>query len=1124
MGNLLSLDEGSNSIGYALLNDGKILKVGAITFPMGVNEYGKGASEVSKSAGRSLLRAGRTNLYRKKVAKLELLRLLSMYGMCPPLSKTELKSDGLFEMEVIKEWLSINPYKVRHDGIYDQISLMELGRTFYQMILRRGYKSNSKTDSPTDTGAIYNGSVNMSGINSTKEMIGSIKGTLGAALYHTQSKDGESYNKDDIKSRARYTERSMYLYEFEMLWKTQSSSYSDLLTDELKGLFIKTMFDQRPLASKKHLVGVCTFEKNKKKASKSSVVFEIFNAYQFANTILCNGEQLSAIEREKVVELLLSNTEITFGNLMKAIGKSVNKHKLNYDNPTKRGSHTNGSLSKYKFGGINWFDLSIEKQTEIWHIIHTSTDNIKLREYAKSVWGFSSTDAIGLSNILKSGYTELSTKAINNITPFLKMGYMYDVAVVMGGVRNLFGDKWQNDSVVNNQKQLSLIDNIEGIVRSKTKGGFITILRDLLNKDFGFSDGKMDDKLYHHSAKIVTKELLKRLPIGGVADKEIQSIGNPVVSNVVFSLRKLVNTLINEYGAIDEIVVEMARDLKASKEQRGDIHSENKRLETLNTKVKKALVAMEIKPTTRNLMKYKLWMECSETCPYSNTKIPITDLFKPGYIEIEHILPWSRSLNDSFSNKTICLSGVNQLKGAKIPFEYFGHGGVVWDSKISDVKNLFKNSKDFPNAHQKYKHFIKESYDTDFINSQLNDTRYIAVVTKEYLTKICNKVRVTPGRVTSILRNQWGLNDLLGDDKMKSRDDHRHHIIDAMVIAYSTTSILHQLQNLNGNDLGKTNIPLPWASFKQDIKEHLDQTIVYEKSNNKVFIKKTFKNKSNGGIQSGFVAKGSLHNESLYGKRIGYKKGGEVVETFRKRTSIADIKSDAHVESIVDDNIRKIVIDLIKQSGGYGIGTDKKRGKDALCVEPNTLCEVDKSGVIKTKVFLTNKNGDSVPVNKVRCSEKFKSIIQIRQKKAKNQWVRPNNNHHVLLYKDFDANKGKGKICESVVSLYEVIRRMNAGEEAYQLPSGVNGEIVFSFNQNDTIILGIDDVTNADEKSIRENTYRVGKFSNSAYAFGLNSNATIANRVEYRSITKFLAQNPTKVKLNILGHIDVIYV
>lgn len=259
----------------------------------------------------------------------------------------------------------------------------------------------------------------------------------------------------------------------------------------------------------------------------------------------------------------------------------------------------------------------------------------------------------------------------------------------------------------------------------------------------------------------------------------------------------MVNELIDEFGKIDEIKVEMARDLKASKSQRNTIRTEQKRLERENDRVKAKIEEAGQRVTHESLLKYKLWEECKQTCPYTGAVIPVHKLFT-GEIQIEHIHPWSLSLNDSFSNKTLCYADENRLKGDKTPFEFYGNDESNWTMIKERALKLFSDTKEYPKAYQKFKRFVQIKFDDDFTSRQLNDTRYISKEAKNYLTQICNKVTVAPGQMTANLRQKWGLNYILNEqDGEKTREDHRHHAIDALVMALSKVSYLQELSKWN---------------------------------------------------------------------------------------------------------------------------------------------------------------------------------------------------------------------------------------------------------------------------------------------------------------------------------------
>src|SRR5690606_25154968 len=505
--------------------------------------------------------------------------------------------------------------------------------------------------------------------------------------------------------RNRYTTRKMYVDEFELIWNKQSQFHSNL-NEDLKTLFggrkldgykeDGILFHQRPLRSQKHLVGNCSFEPTKTKCPISAIPFEQFRVWQWVNTVEYNGKKILQEEKEKMAEVLysipLGKEKIDFKVLRKSIQKESAEFKFNYKDEDKIvGAYTISHLSNKKYFGKKWFEFSEKEQEDIWHVLYFFDSKSNLREYAIKNWNFTEEQADAISRFnVKDGYSSLSRRAISNIFPFLKMGYTYDVAVVLGGIKNVFGSDWEK---LSEEKRNFFYDNVYEIVRSKNKRCFIEIIKDILRNDYNMLDYQLR-KLYHHSATIDVSELLEKLPLGDNADREIQKIKNPIVITALFELRKLVNELIEDHGKIDEIKVEMARDLKISKSQRNKIRKEQNRLERENDRIKARLLEEGQRITHNNILLYKLLEECKHVCPYTGKTISLSQLFS-GEVQVEHIHPWSRSLNDSFSNKTLCYVKENTLKGNKTPFEYYGNDEANWSAIKERALKLFSDTKEY---------------------------------------------------------------------------------------------------------------------------------------------------------------------------------------------------------------------------------------------------------------------------------------------------------------------------------------------------------------------------------------------------------------------------------------------
>ena len=821
-----------------------------------------------------------------------------------------------------------------------------------------------------------------------------------------------------------------------------------------------------------------------------------------------NGKKISQVEKEKIVEFLFANEKPEFKKIRKVIGKESAEFKFNYKDDDKIvGTHTISNLSNKKYFGKKWFEFTEKEQEDIWHVLYFFDSKSNLKEYAIKNWNFTEEQAESISKFnVKDGYASLSRKAISNILPFLKLGFTYDVAVVLGGIKNVFGSDWEK---LSDEKRNFFYDNVYEIVRSKNKGGFIEIIKDILRNDYNISDNQLR-KLYHHSATIDATELLEKLPVGKDADKDIQAIRNPIVITALFELRKLVNELIDEHGKIDEIKVEMARDLKISKSQRNKIRKEQKRLERENDRVKARLLEERQRVTHDNILLYKLWEECKHTCPYTGKPISVTQLFS-GEVQIEHIHPWSRSLNDSFSNKTLCYADENRKKGNKTPFEFYGSDEANWSAIKERALKLFSDTKEYPNAYQKFKRFVQQKFDDDFSTRQLNDTRYISKEAKNYLSKICNKVTVSPGQATSNLRHKWGLNQILNDDNEKTREDHRHHAIDALVMACTKVSYVQELSKWNRYNRGYDvkDFPMPWLSFWKDAEKAVNQILVSHKKVSNDITVRTHTTEKNGKKHTnlGVAARGQLHKETVYGKRTF---NGE--EAFHVRKPIESLETAKQIAKVVDESIRLLILKRVNELGGFV--------KDK--VPANTFFIVDENGVKQPQIFLPNQNGAPVPILKVRVKENIGGAEKL--KTNVNQWVNPRNNHHVLIYKD-----EQGNLKEEVVTFWTVVERKRTGQSVYQLP--LDGkEMVTTLHINDIFLLGLseDEINweNPDYKVLKEHLYRVQKFTSGDYYFRKALTSSIQNPEEKQQINSFgfgkngwSTHNPIKVKISVSGKI-----
>ncbi|HVA99011.1 MAG TPA: type II CRISPR RNA-guided endonuclease Cas9 [Bacteroidia bacterium] len=856
------------------------------------------------------------------------------------------------------------------------------------------------------------------------------------------------------------------------------------------------------MRSQNHLIGKCTFEPTKSRCPISALVFEQCRAWQWAHTVEYNGNKLTKEERELILNLLLSKDKLTFKDIKKALKLSSEVYSFNYKDDDKIvGSYTISKLSKVF--DKEWDVMTEQQKEDAWHIIYTATDDEWLTQYAKAKWNFNEKQLKAITSInFKQDYAQLSRKALNNILEFLP-DYRYDEAVVLAGVKNAFNKEWNN---FDTDKKNEIINAIADIVLNNEN--YIDYVKEYLKNDYNLSDADLK-KLYHHSEKIEKGKRYDKLPVSVDADKEISSLRNPIVTQALFELRNLINNLIDEHGKFDEIKVEMARDLKTSAKVRLETRTKQKQLEVANDEVKKKLEKRNLDLTHDNILKYKLWEECKHICPYTGNEIALSILFT-GEIQIEHIVPWSRSLNDSFMNKTLCFADENRAKGDKTPYEYYGNDEHKWEEVKDRAKKLFAN----PNSYNKFKTFVKQTIDTDFISRQLNDTRYISKEAKNYLEKICANVKVAPGQMTANLRHHWGLNKILSGDDNKTRDDHRHHAVDALVMACFTQNHLQEISKWNryNRTYEMQAITKPWESFWIDAKTAIDTILVSHKANKRILTTRNHTTEKNGKkhTNTGVAARGQLHKETVYGQHKDVK--GETFYHMRKPLEAIDNK--AKVGKIADIQIQKLVIQAIEKAGGY-IGDKKDK------VPPNAFFKSDENGNKIPLVYLKNQNGNPVPIKKVRIKENSSGAVKLKDEI--NQWVEPGSNHHILIYKN-----SEGDLCEKVVTFWEAIERKKQKLPIYQLPD--NGtEIVTALQINDMFLLGIkeEDINwnNPNHDFLKKYLYRIQKLTSGDYWFRFHLASSLENDL-YKQIrgfgngkTGWFNFNPIKVTVTPTGKI-----
>ncbi|NEM99275.1 type II CRISPR RNA-guided endonuclease Cas9 [Pontibacter burrus] len=1032
----LGLDLGTNSIGWSVVDASQKVILGA-----GSHIFQEGVNIDAKSKAETPKNAKRRE-YRQKRRQL-FRRKFRNNLLQKALKQASLMPASLEENDAY--WQGC-PYQLRKKALSEPLTAHEIGRVIFHLNQRRGFKSNRKSGS-NEEGALYKGGNGKTGIDDTLAdwQNGDFR-TFGEYL--------ASLDPHLQRLRNRYTLRSWYERELEEIWQVQQRYHPDKLTPELKKQLacpdFGIVFYQRPLKSQKHLVGKCTLEPQKPRVPVCHPDFEEFRMWQIINNLQVAGpgrfnELLDDEEKTKLVELFYTRDKIKISDIRKKL-KLTEDYTFNYEEKEQfTGNETSIKLSKL-FGKAAWDALPDEDKT------------------------------------LRTSKTE--EKSISKLDVWHTLYFAQD----QDWLQKYAAEKWGFTD-----EQLSKLS------KTHLKEGYGSLSLNAIRKMLPLlRQGIKYDKAalqagYHHSQISEYKTGLEKL-------ETPKNLRNPIVQQALYELRTLVNQLIQQYGKFDIIRVELARDLKVSATKRADIRIEQFKNRARNDRYYQELVQQGVqRPSKNDIDKYLLWEECKKTCPYTGQAISFNDLFLHGRFDIEHILPYSRTLDDSIANKTLCEKGFNIKKGNQTPHE------CLSGDQANYMLVLERVQKHMP---RKLARFKQEKLDEDFAQKQLNDTRYISKEARAYLKSICDRVDVTTGTATAPLRHFWGLNSILNEGRnKKTRDDHRHHAVDALVVALTTPGILRELSNWNKLDRSPQmhNFEMPWDTFYRDARTAIENILVSQKKNGKTVTSWNRKVKDKDGkttTQRQVAARGQLHKETVYGKRQDLQ--GK--EFYAVRKSLETL-TPAMIGKIVDPVVREIVKDRLR---AFGVDPDSKK------------FEIPKTA-FNEPLYMPNikgKSGRQNQIKKVRIRENSSGMVKLKQ--DINQWVEPGSNHHVAIYQD-----EQGKLHERVVTFYEAVERKKQGIPVVQ-PTTVEGYTLAQTLQiNDMFLLGL---TEEDinwhgpnlHRLLNPYLYRVQKLSSGDYSFRLHIASTIehsAEEIRIRSMKAWEQQNPIKVQITPTGQL-----
>lgn len=583
-------------------------------------------------------------------------------------------------------------------------------------------------------------------------------------------------------------------------------------------------------------------------------------------------------------------------------------------------------------------DRELDKQHyyKLWHLLYsyegdnTPTGNGSLIQKLTNLIGFKEEYAKVLANItFQDDYGSLSAKAIHKILPYLKAGYQYDKACSYAGYKH-----------------------------SKSS----LAKEEIANK--------------------VLKDKLELIPKN--------SLRNPVVEKILNQMVNVVNSIIDTYGKPDEIRVELARELKKNAKERKELSESITQATKINKNIKNELQEKFgfTNVSHNDILRYKLYEELESRgykTLYSNTYIPREKLFSKEF-DIEHIIPQARLFDDSFSNKTLEVRSINIEKGNKTAYDFvkekYGESGNdnSLDNYLNNIECLLNHEKISKAKYNKLK-MTDQKIPDGFIDRDLRNTQYIAKKALSMLGEISRRVVATTGSITDKLREDWQLVNVMKElnwnkyealglveyypdrdgrqiGRIKDwtkRNDHRHHAMDALTIAFTKDVFIQYFNNKNASlnhnnneyaiknkyfQNGKAIAPMPLDEFRAEAKRHLENIIVSIKTKNKVVTNNINKTRKNDGINCKLqqTPRGQLHEETIHGSCQRYETKEEKVNASFDIDKIATVCKSVY---------RDALLNRLRENGN-----DPKKaftGKNALDKQPVWL-DKEKSVKVPDKV------------------------------------------------------------------------------------------------------------------------------------------------------------------------------
>ena len=1184
---VLGLDLGVGSIGWCLIaldaqgDPAEILGMGSRVVPLtnlGDDKAFSKGKAFTANQKRTARRTMRRGFARYQLRRYRLRRELEKVGMLP--------DAALIQLPLLELW----ELRERAATAGERLTLPELGRVLCHINQKRGYR-HVKSDAAAIVGdegekKKDSNSAYLAGIRANDEKLQNEHKTVGQyfaeQLRQNQSESptgGISYRiKDQIFSRQRYID------EYDQIMAAQRVYYPDILTDEfIRMLRDEVIFIQRPLKSCKHLVSLCEFEKQErvmrvqqddgkggqqlierrvkfgpKVAPKSSPLFQLCRIYEAVNNIRLtrpDGSPRDIIpeERAKIVAHLQSNASLSFAALKKLLKEKA----LIADQLTTK-SGLKGNSTRVALASAlqpypqyhHLLDMELETRMMTVQLTDEETGEVTEREVAVVTDSYVRQPLYRLWHILYS---------------IEERDAMRRALITQLGMKEEDLDGGLLD-------QLYRLDFVKPGYGNKS-AKFICKLLPQLQQGLGYSEACAAVG-YRHSNSPTSEEITERTLLEKIPLLQRNELRQPLVEKILNQMINLVNALKAEYG-VDEVRVELARELKMSREERERMTIQNDKRKEANDEVAEKIQKCGLYPTKSRIRKYRLWEEAGRQCLYCGQSIEEEQCLNGDDMEVEHIIPKSVLYDDSYGNKTCACRRCNKEKGNRTALEYIRAKG--WEAEYMErINERLKEKKISYSKYQRLR-WLKEDIPSDFLERQLRLTQYISRQAMAILQQGIRRVSASEGGVTARLRSLWGYDDILhtlnldrydsmGETERVSREgetteklrikdwskrkDHRHHAIDALVVASTRQGYIQRLNRVSSESereamSGEIEMQKVTKTDKLSLLErwltqrpHLSVRAVSDKvaeilisyrpgkrvvtRGRNIYRKKTADGREVTCVQRGvLVPRGELMEASLYGKILSQGR-----ERIVKRYPLHTLKGE-----VVDPRLRELIAEYNQEI------TSKVKAKGA----PLYLDAAEKQEVRSVRCYVDKPSvAKAIPIRFDECGRAI-------------TFVQSGNNHHLALYRT-----PKGKLVGSIVTFWDAVDRARYGiplvithprevmeqvlqrgdipEQVLSLLPPSDWVFVDSLQQDEMVIIGLSDeelqraLEAQDYRKLSEHLYRVQKLSAGKYfiRYHLDTDVDEDNRsgripkFYQLSLDAYKKNNVRKVRVDLLGRISLL--